>query len=224
MIAFQANFSKNMTLTKTLLVGFFFALLVISSCSQNSSDTHSNSPITPKLGENYLKMGFQKEFQKPAEHEVLEFFSYSCIHCFRSQKALKEFTTQKPAGVSLIHIPVAFGGNTLLSQIYYTFEAMDGLADLHLPFFNALHQEKLPIRNKNDFFAWMADKGYDEKLVRQTFNSTAVRFKTTRSVQIVNEYQINSTPNYVIDGQYKTGPAMTGSHKKTFDLITQLVQ
>lgn len=211
--------SKN-TLNFSVLLSLFLVFVFLSGCS---NEQQNNGLIVPKLNSNYTQIS-EQPFLKPAKNEVIEFFSYSCIHCFRAQNAVNSFLETKDADTSFIDVPVAFGNNSFFSQIFYTFEELNALDKLHSLFFDAIHIEKLPIRSEADFFAWMSEQGYESEKVKNLFNSTVVRIKTQRSIDLTNRYQINSTPTFVVNGKYSTGPAMTGSHEKTMELIKQLIQ
>lgn len=64
--------------------------------------------------------------------EVVDFFSYTCGHCFRLSPLIEEWAKKIPADVTLVRSPVAWDESSeFLARVYFTFDAMGRLEDLH---------------------------------------------------------------------------------------------
>ena len=65
--------------------------------------------VAPKEGTEYVRLGKPVPVEAPAgQIEVVEFFAYSCIHCFNFEPLLEDWDKRKPSGTVLRRVPVAF--------------------------------------------------------------------------------------------------------------------
>lgn len=157
---------------------------------------------------------------QPGQIEVLEFFAYSCIHCFRLEPALHAWIPKQPQQVVVKRVPVQFSpAFEPMAKVYYSLEALGWLEPLHQRFFNALHVDKLRLHEEAAIFAWMAEQKVDMVAFKKMYASFGVAGKTKQAAQLSNSYLIEGTPALGINGQF----TVPGQGDKTLDIADSLI-
>ena len=147
--------------------------------------------------------------------EVLEFFAYSCPHCYAMEPLVAKWTQTLPENVVLKRVPVAFNaGMEDLQRLYFTLEVLNRL-DLHQEVFNTLHRDRKRMYDFKSIANWIESKGVDRKEFESVFNSFGVNNKVSRANALVDTYNVQGTPSLAIGGRYVTSPSMTGTYEGT---------
>ncbi|MFW9621188.1 MAG: thiol:disulfide interchange protein DsbA/DsbL, partial [Macromonas sp.] len=86
-----------------------------------------------KEGSDYRALSTPAPVDTPAgQIEVVEFFAYSCIHCYNFEPLLRDWVKQLPPNVVVRRTPVAFNAAFEPQQrLYYALEALGLLDSLH---------------------------------------------------------------------------------------------
>ena len=155
-------------------------------------------------GPDYRRLAKPAPVDAPAgQIEVIEFFSYSCIHCHHFEPLLKDWVKTLPANVVVRRTPVGFNkAFEPLQRWYYTLEAMGKLDALHDKAFAAIHEEKQRLTTADQIADWAAKQGLDRAQFLQTFNSFGVAGKVRRASQLQDAYEVEGTPALGIAGRY----------------------
>ncbi len=157
-----------------------------------------------KEGSDYLRL------QRPApvdskagQIEVLEFFAYTCIHCYNFEPLLTAWMAKKPANVVVRRTPVAFSpAMEPLQRLYYALEAMGKVEALHEKAFRAVHVDKVRLQDPAVMADWIAQQGVDKTQFNQFYNSFGVAGKAKRATQLQDAYQVEGTPALGVAGRY----------------------
>ena len=157
-----------------------------------------------KEGSDYLRL------QRPApvdskagQIEVLEFFAYTCIHCYNFEPLLTAWMAKKPANVVVRSTPVAFSpAMEPLQRLYYALEAMGKVEALHEKAFRAVHVDKVRLQDPAVMADWIAQQGVDKTQFNQFYNSFGVAGKAKRATQLQDAYQVEGTPALGVAGRY----------------------
>lgn len=157
-----------------------------------------------KEGTEYLRLGKPVPTDAGAgKIEVLEFFAYSCIHCYNFEPMLSAWAKKLPANVVLRRTPVAFSPAFVpLQQLYYTVDAMGLTEQLHEKLFRAFHVDKVRIQEPAVAAEWMAKQGVDSKKFNELFNSFTISGKAKRAAQLQEMYAVEGTPALGLGGRY----------------------
>ena len=119
--------------------------------------------------------------------EVVEFFWYGCPHCRDFEPTLMKWSEGVPDNVSLIQMPVLFGGPAdMHAQVFYALEAIGELERMHKKIFDAMHVDKKKLRTSGEMEAFLAENGVDVARFNEAMQSFAVAAKVMRDV-IVDE-------------------------------------
>ena len=147
--------------------------------------------------------------------EVLEFFAYSCPHCYSMEPLTEKWSQTLPENVAFKRVPVAFNaGMADLQKTYYSLEALDRL-DLHKEVFNAIHRQRKRIYSFDAIADWIETQGVDRKQFEAAFQSFGVNNKVARANELAKNYNVEGTPTLAVGGRYVTSPSMTGTYEGT---------
>ena len=157
-----------------------------------------------KEGLDYVRLSRQAPVDSPADKiEVVEFFAYTCIHCYNFEPVFNDWSKKKPAHVVVRRVPVAFSDAFVpLQRFYYALEAMGQVDALHEKVFRAIHVDKQRLSTPEAIAAWVASQGVDREKFTGFYNAFAVAGKATRATQLQNAYQVEGTPSLGVAGRY----------------------
>lgn len=158
----------------------------------------------PREGTDYRRLGKPAPTDTgPGQVEVLEFFSYSCIHCYRFEPLMTEWMRKLPKEIVVRRVPVGFNAAfEPMQRLYYTLEAMGKLDALHDKAFKAIHEERERFNSLDAVADWAAKQGLDRQTFSQTYQSFGVSGKVKRALQLQDAYEVEATPSLGIAGRY----------------------
>jgi thiol:disulfide interchange protein DsbA len=156
-----------------------------------------------KEGTDYTRLPKPASVSSPVgQVEVVEFFAYTCIHCFNFEPLFDAWIQKKPAHVSVRRIPVAFSqGFVPFQRLYFTLEAMGLVDKLHTPVFKAVHEERLPLGSPESILAWVVKQGVDKDKFSAIFNGAAVK-QAAQATALQDAYQVEGTPAMGVAGRF----------------------
>ena len=176
---------------------------------------------TPREGSQYRKLDQRIPTDVPAgKIEVLEFFRYSCPHCFAFEPALEAWAKRLPKDIVLKRVPVSFGDEAgLLQRLYFSLETMNLLERLHVKVFNAIHVEKLPLTTGDAIADWVAKQGVDRAKFVEQYKSFSASTKAARAAQMQNSYRVAAVPSMGIAGRFITDADFAGTNERMLQVI-----
>lgn len=144
----------------------------------------------------------------PAKIEVLDFFYYTCPHCYALSSHLDAWTKKLPEDVVVRRVPVTFGKAALenLARLYYTLEAMGELSRLDTEVFKALNEQRINLTVESTLLEWLAKKGVNTQKYSETAKSFGISSKIRRGEQQAMAYRLQGVPAIVVDGKYLLDP------------------
>ncbi|NVJ64953.1 MAG: thiol:disulfide interchange protein DsbA/DsbL [Gammaproteobacteria bacterium] len=176
-----------------------FTLLALSqvACAEAAAPaTASNF----KEGTDYAVIDGAKGVEKP---QVIEFFSYTCPHCYNIEGFVHKWLPQKPEGIEFVQVPVFLGNVPHLTQGYYTAEVLGVLDQVHMDIFHQWHRDKKIIRTKKDLYPIFEKAGIDKETFDKAYNSFAVASKVQHAKKMVRDFKVTSFPRFVINQKYE---------------------
>lgn len=149
----------------------------------------------------------------PGKIEVVDFFWYSCPHCFAFEPTLRAWSARLPDDVVLRRVPAAFRDDMVPQQrLFYTLEAMGKLGELHSKVFDAIHKEGADLTRIDPMARWAAQQGLDPQKFTDIYNSFAISAKARHAVEIEDAYKIEGVPAFGIAGRWYTDPTLAGGN------------
>lgn len=185
--------------------------------------THSAFAAEPIEGKDYKRLAKPQAVETGKKIEVIEFFSFSCPHCRDIEPVLSNWLKQLPADVQFRRIPVQFSPVWIgTSKVWYTLEAL-GEERLIPAVFVAIHGQNVRMDQEKPFLDWAASQGLDRKKVEDMYNSFAVNGKVSRAKTLVQNYNVQSVPNFVVDGKFSTESQQPKRHEDVPPLLDNLI-
>jgi protein dithiol oxidoreductase (disulfide-forming) len=182
-------------------------------------------PKTPVEGTDYKVLQVPQPTESGNKIEVLEFFQYSCPHCYAFTPDLEAWRKTLAADVDYKRIHINWDNSTLAhTKLYYSLEQLGRVDDLHDKVFNAIHMSRKRMLDTDEIADFMAANGIDRKKWLEVFNSFSTATKAARAGQIWRAYRIDGTPTMGCDGRYVTSPSMTNSRTGSLVVLDYLIQ
>ena len=158
--------------------------------------------------------------------EVLEFFNFSCPHCFRMQGRIAQWRKNNDlSDVELIHQPVIFRNlNGHYARMFHTLEVLGDDDKLYDEAFNAIHRGRVLLNSKARFAEWLEERDFDGNRAEKIYDSFSVRTKVNRDTKISEDYGVTSTPQLAVAGKYLITAALAGSLQGMLKTATALIE
>ena len=164
----------------------------------------------------------------PNKVEVLEFFWYVCPHCYAFEKFLrsKSWLENKPDDVAFIHMPAVFENDkwTPLAKAYYPADALGVLDKVHVPLFQAIHDQRKHINNKEAIGKIFVEKGVKKEDFDATFDSFAVESKVNRAKDMTPRYGITGVPVVIVNGKYRLTSEKADGYENMLLILNYLIE
>ena len=183
-------------------------------------------PAKYQAGTHYLVIEPAQPTSAPAGNvEVVEIFSYACIHCAHFQPMVDRWKAKKPANATFVYLPAAWSQPwEWTARAFYAADALGVLDKTHAKFFDALHVQHVPIKTFDDIAQWYAENaGVDAAQFTQVANSFAINAKIQKSKQSVPRYGVDGTPSLVVAGKYRITGQTAGGLEQMFDVADFLI-
>jgi protein dithiol oxidoreductase (disulfide-forming) len=178
----------------------------------------------PQAGHDYMVLKEPQPVETGVRIEVLDFFQYSCPHCFHFLPELTAWKKRQPADVEYRYLPCVFDERTTPhAKILYTLEALKKIDDLHVKVFNAFHVDHKKLLDTDEIADFMASQGIDRATWLGMYNSFAVATRVSRAGQVWRAWQIDGTPSLGCDGKYLTSPSMVQSEVAALQVMDYLL-
>ena len=158
--------------------------------------------------------------------EVMEFFSYGCIHCYRFDDDLEQWAGERSNQVQLKRTPL-IGSDLwrLYGEHFYTLEGLDAPENLHQATFRALHDLGRNLNTPDalaDFVATNSDFERDSYLLQR--GSPAVARQVALSDRLARTAKITSVPQLVIQGRYRISTTTDVGPQRMLEVADYLIE
>ena len=106
-------------------------------------------------GVDYATLPVVQPTNSKGKVEVIEFFAYTCPHCFHFEPMLNAWAKKLPGYVVLKREPVIFNDSwEPMARAYFALKDMGALDRLHDAVFKAIHVENQNLMVPDVFFDW----------------------------------------------------------------------
>jgi thiol:disulfide interchange protein DsbA len=178
-----------------------------------------------EAGKDYALVSPAQPVENRGKIEVIEFFAYTCPHCFELEPELNAWARKLPRNVVLKRQPVVFSDSwEPMARAFFALEALGVVERLHADVFNALHVEDQHLHDADAFFDWGAKQGLDRAKLKAAYQSFSVGTKIARAKQLARAYKLTGVPALTVNGKYITTGSMTGSNEKSLLVVDELIR
>lgn len=171
-----------------------------------------------------VKTGLEGE--QPLKVEVVEVFSYMCIHCYSFDPLLKLWEQNKAEQAVFNRLPAVFSADwELMARAFYTAEILDVSEQMHEPLFEAIHKQPKNLRDEDIMAALFLEHAeIPAAEFAESFNSFFVRSRVMQARAKGRAYGITGVPVMIVNGKYRVGGRKAGSNEAMLDVVDFLVR
>lgn len=186
----------------TLLGG----LLLASACA---ASPQTPAPYTE--GDQYVTLPAPQQRLSPeGKVEVVEVFSYGCIHCAHFAPVAEQLRKSLPPGVVFKLLPAPFNEEWMpFARAYYAADKLGVVERTHLALFQAKFEQHYPINTLEELADFYASHGINRAEFLRIANSEAATAQMQKDLALIQKWQVGGTPTIVVDGKYRSAEVKT---------------
>ena len=174
------------------------------------------------LGKNYSLLKKPIPQLDKDKIEVLEFFSYTCIHCKNLEKDLAPKVQNLPADSYFRPVHVVWDElDVNLARLTAAVNASNTKREANPAIFTALFEQNVDLRNPVVFKTWINTQGAWGKKVLEAYNSPTNAAEAQTMERMTLEYNIDSTPQVIVGGKYRL--QLTNNHSQDMQTLDKLI-
>jgi thiol:disulfide interchange protein DsbA len=176
-------------------------------------------------GVHYEKLEVPVQTENDDGVEVVEVFSYACVHCKNFDPTLEAWRETLPDNVTFRRVPAVFDQTwALFAQAFYTAEVLGVTDKVHTPMFLAIHEQGVDLRDPT-LLAALFEQAADVPPAEftQVFNSFGVRSRVQQAEARGRAYGITGVPALIVDGRYRVDGRMAGNNTNMLAVVDYLV-
>lgn len=211
---------------------------LLASASATAAPTAAPAPAAPpktaayKEGVNYQPvLPAQPTSVAPGQIEVIDFFWYSCPHCFELEPYLEIWARSKPKDVVLKLVPAIVRPEAEAgARAYYVAEALGILDKAHEAIYNDIHiKHEMAGTSEVDYERFFtANLGVSAKQFESAWSSPAVNAKVDQARVLAARYGVLSAdggvPTLAVNGKWLTGGGYGLAYSQIMQVVNYLVQ
>jgi thiol:disulfide interchange protein DsbA len=195
----------------TLLGGMLLASACVAAPDTPASFTEGDQYVT--LPAPHQRMSAEGKV------EVVEVFSYGCIHCAHFAPLADQLRKSLPKGVVFKLLPAAFSDAWMpFARAYYAARQLGVVDRTHLELFRAKFEQHYPIATLDELADFYARQGVDRAKFLRIANSDATTAQMRKDMALVQQWQVDGTPTIVVDGKYRN------AHVQSLEQLVELTQ
>ncbi|ODV05582.1 MAG: disulfide bond formation protein DsbA [Rhodanobacter sp. SCN 68-63] len=180
-------------LSRLRLFALLGGLLLATACTAGTGND-ATAPYTE--GTDYVTLpGPAQRYSAEGKVEVVEVFSYGCIHCAHFAPIAEKLRAALPKGVAFKLVPAPFSAEWLpFARAYYAAKKLGVVDRTHLR------------------------QGVDRAEFMRIATSDAVTAQMKSDLALIQKWGVTGTPTIVVDGKYRSGEV------HTFDQLSAMTQ
>jgi thiol:disulfide interchange protein DsbA len=188
------------------LLILFGGLLLTTACT-----AQSGAPAPYTEGNEYVTLpGPYQRYNSDGKVEVVEVFSYGCIHCAHFAPIAEKLRKELPPGVVFKLLPAPFSAEWLpFARAYYAAKQLGVVERTHLQLFDAKFGQNYPINSMDELADFYAREGVN----REKFMAIATTDETTAKMKsdlaLIQKWGVDGTPSLVVNGKYRVNNVQT---------------
>lgn len=172
----------------------------------------------------YFRLPVPVETRDSEKIEVVEVFSYGCIHCYQLEPILNAWVLAQGDDVDFHRVPMATRNLRTLAQAFYTAKELDVLPKVHMPMFENIHDYGIDMsRPQLIRRMFETQAGVDEEEFTRTFDSFAIATRVRQADAQTRLYRVQGTPTIIVDGRYLVDTVSAGSAEGMLLVVNHLL-
>ena len=149
-----------------------------------------------ELGKDYTMLATPQPVADPKKVEVIEFFSYHCIHCLDLEPAMSAWEKSKPADVSFTKEQIVWQKSMEgFVRMFAAFKSSGTYDKLHRPAFEAVVKSRVNLSDEAVFNGWLKQQpGVNVANVMQAYKSFGVNAQVARATKMTRTMRFRARP------------------------------
>ncbi len=180
---------------------------------------------TFEAGTHYDLLPIQVETRNPDSIEVVEVFSYACVHCFNFEPLLQRWQAAQAEDVDFRRVPAVFSPTwELFAKVYFSAEALRVTDKVHYPLFESLHLHGVDLRQPPLLARFFRDVGgVDARRFLSVLDSFSVYSRVQQAKAQSRMYRVTAVPTMIVDGTYRIEISPDVEGTKVMEVVDFLV-
>lgn len=164
----------------------------------------ADAPVTLVEGQNFRTLATPMPVESGNKIEVLEAFSYGCVHCYQFEPALRAWKAHQPADVQMNYLPASFNPIfELFARGYFAAKAM-GIADsTHEKVFDTVWGAGIQPKDDEQLISLYVRLGADRAKFSEALASMGVQAALSAAGVKAERLKLEGTPTLYVDGKYQ---------------------
>ncbi|MEM7218303.1 MAG: thiol:disulfide interchange protein DsbA/DsbL [Pseudomonadota bacterium] len=203
---------------RRLLVGLLSAAALVALLPARAADYEA--------GVHYEELLLPVAVTDPSRVEVVEMFSYMCVHCFNFDATVHQWSKSQPDDVVFRQVPAIFNKSwEAVAQGFYTAQLLGVGEQVHGPIFEAIHVKNQDVRSASAMAAlFKQHAGVSTEDFNKAYKSFSVRSKVQQAARLVAQYRLGSVPSMIVNGKYRVEVRMAGGNTGMLRVVEHLVE
>ena len=205
-------------------IGGFVALIAIGFVVMSfyfGTDLNNLGPAVE--GEDYTLLDTPLTNQQRDSIEVIEYFSYRCIHCKNFEPFLEDWLVEIPENVNFARQHVVFStSDELFARTHLAIQQSPNYSSLHNRLFSAVHDRQKQFTDLEDITSYLEDYDLDPNEFNRSFTSTRTDRRLTNNRSRQARSQLTATPSLLISGKYLI--SMNNGQPRALEVASELIE
>ena len=204
-------------LSRLRLFALLGGLLLATACTAGTGND-ATAPYTE--GTDYVALpGPAQRYSAEGKVEVVEVFSYGCIHCAHFAPIAEKLRAALPKSVVFKLVPAPFSAEWLpFARAYYAAKKLGVVDRTHLELFKEKFEQNYPLNTLDELADFYARQGVNRAEFMRIATSDAVTAQMKSDLALIQKWGVTGTPTIVVDGKYRSGEV------HTFDQLSAMTQ
>lgn len=189
------------------------ALALIGGLALATACTASNSstPAPYTDGQEYVTLPApHQRYSAEGRVEVVEVFSYGCIHCAHFAPTAEKLRKSLPPGVVFKLVPAPFNADWLpYARAFYAARKLGVAERTHLKLFEEKFGQNYPINSLDELADFYAREGVNRAEFMRIATSPETTAQMKSDLALIQQWQVDGTPTIVVDGKYRSAKVQT---------------
>lgn len=176
-------------------------------------------------GTHYVELQIPIKLRNPDKIEVAEYFSYGCPHCYQFEPLIGPWHAELPEDVEFSRTPAVWNRDyQVYAQTYLTLQSLGVVEQVHVPIFNAIHNERKRLNTPAEMAKFLVGYGVDPEDFAKAYNSFGIRAAVQQADSKGRAYRSTGVPALVINGKYRIEGSMAGSNSNMLRVADFLIE
>ncbi|MEM7101048.1 MAG: thiol:disulfide interchange protein DsbA/DsbL [Pseudomonadota bacterium] len=190
-----------------------------------AESAEESAPKNFVAGQHYKVLDVPVKTPDPSKVEVVESFSYMCVHCFNFDPYVEAWKRMQEGDVDFKRMPASFNPDwELMAHAFYTAETLGITAQVHEHIFDGLHNKRQDLRKPENLRVLFSEiAGVSEEDFAAAYNSFSVQGRVRQSNAKTRAYRVTGVPTMIVNGKYLVDGTSAGGNIAMLHVVDFLI-